>query len=123
MGLTPSQLSALATVERHGPLSLSELAEHERIARPSATRVTAKLEDAGLVARTPDPSDRRSRRLAVTRAGTRLLAEARSRKSAWLAGRLTRLDPGQLARLSEALDALDALTSAETSPEDQESTS
>lgn len=113
VGLTPSQLSALATVERHGPLALSELADHERITRPSATRVTAKLEEAGLVVRTADTADGRVQRVAVTPAGTALLAESRSRKSAWLAAQLAQLDPVQLACLAGALDALDALTVAE----------
>src|SRR4051812_42249925 len=58
-GLSPSQLSALATVERHGPMTLGALAEHENVAPPSVTRVVAKLEGEGLLARRPDPNDRR----------------------------------------------------------------
>src|SRR3954463_13173220 len=58
--LGPSQLSALASVERHGPLTPSELARIERIQRPSATRIVARLEEAGLVERVADPTDRRS---------------------------------------------------------------
>ena len=42
--LSPSQASALATVERHEPLTPSELAERERVKRPTATRVIANLE-------------------------------------------------------------------------------
>ena len=47
--LGPSQVAALATIERHGPLSPSELAELERIKRPTATRILRHLEEAGLV--------------------------------------------------------------------------
>ena len=58
-GLTPSQLSALATVHNHGPLTLGSLAEREQVAPPSITKVVAKLEADGLLQRSPDPTDRR----------------------------------------------------------------
>src|SRR5919108_874902 len=67
--LGPSQTAALATVERHGPLSPSELAEIERIKRPTATRIVRHLEEAGLVERVKDPEDRRSSILSVTAEG------------------------------------------------------
>ena len=57
--LGPSQTSALATIERHGPLTPSELARMERIQRPTATRIVARLEVAGLVGRVADPADGR----------------------------------------------------------------
>src|SRR3954453_4838836 len=49
--LGPSQVAALATIERHGPLSPSELAQLERIKRPTATRILHHLDEAGLVER------------------------------------------------------------------------
>ena len=64
--LSPSLTAALATVERHGPLTPSELAARERIQRPTATRVLARLEEEGLVVRTPDPQDRRSSLVSAT---------------------------------------------------------
>src|SRR5207253_8526736 len=57
-GLTPSQLSALAVVDCKGPLTLGSLAEHERVAPPSITKVVARLEAEGLVERTSDAADR-----------------------------------------------------------------
>src|SRR2546423_14839938 len=68
-GLSPSQLSALATIELHGPVTLGALADHERVAPPSVTKVTAKLEAAGLVRRELDVSDRRVARVSITPAG------------------------------------------------------
>src|SRR2546423_3748701 len=67
-GLSPSQASALSSIERHGGLTPSELATIERIQRPTATRVIAALADARLVLREPDAQDRRSARVKVTRA-------------------------------------------------------
>ena len=60
-GLSPTLTAALATVERHGPLTPSELAARERVQRPTATKLVARLEADGLVARTADPTDGRSR--------------------------------------------------------------
>src|ERR671918_1111392 len=58
--LSPSQTAALATIERHGPLTPSELAERERVQRPTVTRVLARLEEDELIVRAGDPTDRRS---------------------------------------------------------------
>ena len=101
--------AALSTVERHGPLTPSELAARERIQRPTATRVLARLEDEGLVQRTPDPQDRRSSLVTVTPAASELLAELRTRKTAFLAERLERLDAGDRAVLDRAADILERM--------------
>ena len=107
--LSPSLSSALATVERHGPLTPSELAERERVQRPTATRLVARLEEDGLVTRTADPSDGRSFLVAVTGEGRALLARMRRRKDAYLAERLKRLDPSERATLAEAAAILERL--------------
>jgi len=109
-GLTPSQLSALAVIEHHGPLTLGALAEHERVAPPSVTKVVHKLEADGFVLRTSDPSDRRITWVAPSERGIALVAESRRRKTAWLAGRIATLDPDAQRRLAAALDVLDLLT-------------
>ena len=57
--ITPSMLSALSTIERHGPMTLSELAAHERVQRPTVTTILGRLESAGLVAKDTDLDDRR----------------------------------------------------------------
>src|SRR5690349_13118477 len=82
-GLSPSQFAALATIERHGPLTPSEVASAERIQRPTATRLIAKLEDAGLVARASDPVDRRSCLVTTTAEGSELLAASRRARDAF----------------------------------------
>src|SRR3954452_22285558 len=90
-GLSPTLTAALATVDRHGPLTPSELASKERIQRPTATRLIAKLEADGLVQRTADPHDRRSTLIAITPDGHALLEDARTRKDAFLAQQLRTL--------------------------------
>ena len=108
-GLTPSQLSALAVISNHGPLTLGALAEHERVAPPSITKVVTKLEADGLVTRAADPGDRRIARVAISSRGAALLAESRRRKTAWLTARIRELDPQCQRRLADALDVLDDL--------------
>jgi DNA-binding MarR family transcriptional regulator len=105
--LSPTQGAALNTIACHGPLTPSELATREKIQRPTATRVLTRLEEAGLIARTADPSDRRSSLVSTTASGTELLASVRDRKDAYLAQRLDRLSPEDLAALDRAAGILE----------------
>jgi DNA-binding MarR family transcriptional regulator len=111
--ITASQLSALATVARRGPLSLGELAEIERIAPPSTTRIVGRLEERGLVIRTVDAADRRVARLAVSDAGQSLLNQTRTRRDAYLALRLQAMTADERETLMRALPLLERLTGDE----------
>lgn len=111
--LTPSQLSVLSAVRREGPLSLGELAESERVAPPTITRVVAKLEEAGYLERLPDPEDRRVVRVRITGKAEQLVADARVRKSRWVLDRLDRLPAGQRRRLLGAVEAFEQLADLE----------
>ena len=111
--LGPSQLSALASVERHGPLTPSELARIERIQRPTATRIVARLEEVGLVERVPDPRDARSFTVRATAEGRALMKKLRTRKNAYLARRLRELDEADLATLDRAAEILEDLLEGE----------
>jgi len=107
--LGPSQVAALATIERQGPLAPSQLAERERIKRPTATRILARLAEAGLVVRIPDPSDGRSAIVSISSDGRALLRRLRQRKTAYLAKRLRELpdqDVRALARAAEVLEGI-----------------
>ena len=108
-GLTPTLAAALHTVERHGPLTPSELADRERIKRPTATRLVARLQADGLVARTPDPLDGRSCLISLTPEGAALLREMRSRKDAFLERRLRALDASDRETLARAVEVLERL--------------
>ena len=107
--LSPSQVAALATIERHGPLAPSEVAERERIRRPTATRVLARLVEAGLVERIPDPADGRSAIVSVSSEGRALLRRLRRRKTAYLATRIRDLPPQDLSALARATEVLESI--------------
>jgi DNA-binding MarR family transcriptional regulator len=108
-GLSPTLISALASIETHGPLTPSELADRERIKRPTATRIIGGLEEGGLVERTADPADGRSSLIAVTPDGRDLLRTLRTRKDAYLAERLRALGAEDRETLARAVDLLERM--------------
>ena len=71
--LTGANLDALRTVQRHGPMPMSDVARRLRVDQSTATRQVRPLEDQGLVARAADPSDRRVALVELTADGTTLL--------------------------------------------------
>jgi DNA-binding MarR family transcriptional regulator len=105
----PLQLSALVTVEQHGPLRLSELARREAVTAPTMSRVLSALDEQGLVVRSPDPQDARGVLITLSPEGARRLDEVRTQRTALIARRLTRLDDAQRSALIAALPALEAL--------------
>jgi DNA-binding MarR family transcriptional regulator len=107
--LSPSAAAALATIERHGPLTPSELALRERVQRPTVTRVLARLEEAGLITRAADPTDRRSALVSASPEGRELLALLRTRKDAYLARRLEALSVEDRAALDRAAAILERM--------------
>src|ERR1700742_1626680 len=109
-GLTPTQLAALATVERAGPLRLGDLAAAEGIAPSTLTRIVSVLEEAGYVRRDADPKDARASTLAVTPQGRDTLERLREDGTAMMTEWLLLLTPGQRDALAIALPALEALS-------------
>ncbi|MGO9078907.1 MAG: MarR family winged helix-turn-helix transcriptional regulator [Streptosporangiaceae bacterium] len=112
-GLTPTQLSALATVEHSGPIRLGDLAAAERIAPSTLTRLISVLEDNGYVRRQAVPGDARAAAVAVTGKGHSVLARIRQETTALLADGLLQLSPDQRTALAAALPALEQLADAD----------
>lgn len=105
-GLSPHESRALAVVARHQPIRPGVLAERLRIAPRSATDVTDSLERAGLVHRSPDPTDRRALVIALTERGADLaeaIATARERELAAFFGGLSAADRKALVTALQAL--------------------
>lgn len=115
-GLTPTSTAALATIERHGPLTPSELAEIERVKRPTVTRTLGCLEREGLIERTPDPADGRSSLISVNRAGRERLRRLRGRKNAYLARRMRELPADEVETLERAAEILDRMRESGAGP-------
>jgi len=108
-GLTPTSVAALATIERHGPLTPSEIAAIERVKRPTITRTLGCLEREGLIDRTQDPKDKRSALVSVNGAGRERLRRLRGRKNAYLARRMKDLSPEEVETLERATEILERM--------------
>ena len=104
-----SQLSALATVDRIGPLRLGDLAAAEGIAPSTLTRLVTVLEERGYLERCPVPGDARASTLAIAPAGHAALELIREQSTILLAGRLQTLTAEQRSALAAALPALEQL--------------
>jgi DNA-binding MarR family transcriptional regulator len=113
-GLTPTQLAALATVERSGPMRLGDLAAAEGIAPSTLTRLVTALEDSGYVRRYADPTDARASTLTITPHGHDTLERLRTETTMVLTASLRLLTPAQRRALAEALPVLEQL--AEVDP-------
>jgi len=108
-GVTSSQVSAMATIERLGTPTLGELASSEQVQPPSMTKIVMGLEAAGLVARQEDAADRRMVRVELTGHGRRSLQRSRSLRTAYLVRRLRGLSAEDRHALEQAVALLEHL--------------
>jgi DNA-binding MarR family transcriptional regulator len=108
-GLSPAQASALGAVRRLESPTLGELAAVEQVQPPTMTRIVASLQDAGMVTRLTDATDRRSARVRITPTGRKALERIRTLKNAFLIRRLADLLPDEQARASDLVDLLEHL--------------
>ena len=108
-GVTPSMLSALATIGRLGPITMSDLAAAEQVQPPSLSAIVGRLEQEELVLRETDPADGRVARVRLSPAGRRLIERSRSRKTAYLARRLAVLSDEEREVLRRALPVIERL--------------
>lgn len=113
--LSPTLTAALASIERLGPVTPSELAAVERVKRPTATRIVAALERDELILRAADPADGRACLLTISPKGRDLMRRMRGRKNAYLSRNLRELDDGDLEALEQAAEVLERMLEGERS--------
>jgi len=107
--LTIAQISVLQSLENAGALTPRELSDVERVQPPTMTRIVGRLEERGLIQRTPHPSDGRQVILAPSPAGRSLLEGYRRARDEWLAQRLARLSTEERETLRRAADILNRI--------------
>jgi DNA-binding MarR family transcriptional regulator len=110
--LTANQLGVMSTVNRHGALTIGEIAALEKVRPPSTTRTVSSLEALGLAVREAHPTDGRQVVVRLADEGRRILAEDRKRRDAWLARRLRELSPDEKEILRQAAPILERLAAA-----------
>ena len=116
-GLSHGLLSALATVQKYGPIRLADLAHQEFVSAPSTTRLVAELEKRGLVSRTTDPDDGRAFLIETTNAGEAEILRARTARASMVATLMSTLSPEEVAAIEAALPAIErAIETDEHSP-------
>ncbi len=108
-GLSLVATSTLATLERQGPLRITELADAQGVTQPAMTGLVGRLAAQGLVDRLPDPADRRGVLVALTDAGRVLLADRRRERAETLATLLDGIDDADRAALAAAVPAITRL--------------
>ncbi len=109
-GLTPSQVSALATIEKSGPIRICDLATRESVSAPVATRVTTSLEDLGYIKRVQDSNDKRACLVDLTPSGDKVLKNLWEARTDGIYQRIQMLTKSEIAAINAALPVLDKLT-------------
>ena len=107
-GLSPEQWFVLARIAQRAPVRQVTLAEPVLGDPPNVSRLVDALVDRGYVARSPDPGDRRSWSLTLTKLGSaraaRLLDDAIEQRELVFAG----FSEDELDQLARYLDRIDA---------------
>jgi DNA-binding MarR family transcriptional regulator len=106
LGITAVQAALLHAIRTTPGIGIRQLAEREGMSKPAMTTAVDRLEAIGLVHRKRSPRDARRVELELTEKGQRVSRSARSRRTAWLAERLRRLEPGELEALDDAVAPL-----------------
>ncbi len=109
-GLSLTEASCLAIIGRRGPMPLNEIAASEHLSAPSVTKTITRMEEAGLIDRLTDPTDRRVSLVTLSKKGSALVDQIRSRRNAFLLLRLQELSPTDLAAIEQALPILERLS-------------
>ena len=112
-GVSPQQVGLLVAIKYAPGITVGELATSERVSTAAMSKRVSRLERDGLVARTQSESDRRRVGLTLTDEGQRTLRRVRSRRTAWLASRLSSLSPAELAAVGAAAEPLARLLELE----------
>jgi DNA-binding MarR family transcriptional regulator len=116
-GMTRTQLSVLGTVARERRLGIGELADIEGLNPTMTSRLVGKMEDKGLVRRSPAADDRRSVVVEITAAGARLHTRLRAQRTKLFTSRLAGLPGRQQDALLRAVPALELLAEALRRPD------
>lgn len=108
-GLTPTQASVLALIAGRGPIAIAELQRLEHINPTMLSRVVSKLDEIGLIVRTPDPGDLRSASLVATERGQLAHQRILAQRAETVSTSAKRLTTREHATLIAALPALERL--------------
>ena len=107
--LGDAALAVLTHLHKHGPQTLTELSDYDRVSPASMSQIVNRLTSAGYAVRSRDPDDRRKVLFSTTTEGAELASAARAQRTAWLDQRLEALsaeDRAVIARAAELLSGI-----------------
>ncbi|MCU1529910.1 MAG: MarR family transcriptional regulator [Frondihabitans sp.] len=104
--LGDTALAVLTRLNKHGPQTLTELSEHDRVSPASMSQTVNRLTSAGFAIRSPDPRDGRKVLFSATPEGDRIVRVARAQGNAWLDDQLNALSPTDRDVISAAVALL-----------------
>jgi DNA-binding MarR family transcriptional regulator len=107
--LGDAALAVLTRLHKHGPQTLTELSEHDRVSPASMSQTVNRLTSAGYAVRTRDPDDRRKVLFSATAEGDELASAARAQRNAWLDQRLAALSAEDRAVIARATALLSSI--------------
>ncbi len=113
--LSHALIALLFAIHRAEPVSAKTLAEDEGVTPPAVTRSLRRLEQLGYITRESDPSDRRAQIIRLSPTGEEMRVELLHQRDIWLSEHLRELTAEEIARLIDALPALERLTGLNSS--------
>jgi DNA-binding MarR family transcriptional regulator len=102
-------LEVLTRLHKHGPQTLTELSEHDRVSPASMSQTVNRLTSSGYAVRSRDPGDGRKVLFSATAAGHELADATRAQRNAWLDRQLRVLSAEDRAVLARATVLLAAI--------------
>jgi DNA-binding MarR family transcriptional regulator len=108
-----TQTWVLGRLDREGPSSVSDLAQALRVRPQSMAQTIGDLEAEGMVARNPDPNDRRRALVSLTPAGRARIEEDRAVREGWLVKALEELPEADRETIERAVEILSRLAAAD----------
>ena len=105
--MSDGQFAVLAALSMHGPHTLGELAERERVSPPAMNRTVNCLQEDGYLTRSADETDGRKVVIDLTDEGRAVVAETARRRTAWLESALAELDESERSILSQAAEIME----------------
>ncbi|MFB8146544.1 MarR family winged helix-turn-helix transcriptional regulator [Microbacterium sp. NPDC056003] len=104
--MSDGQFAVLAALWVHGPHTLGELAERERVSAPSMNRTVNCLQESDYVVRSADENDGRKVVISLTDTGRAVVDETARRRDAWVEAALDQLSPGERDTLAKAAEIM-----------------
>lgn len=105
-GVDATTYPVLSGLARVGPVTATKLAEAIGMDRTVTTRYATRLQEAGLIARRPDPADARATRLALTDEGERAVTALRGAMESFVAEEMATWPPDEAAAFAMRLERL-----------------